>query len=208
MYKHSLHPCLKQIWIKVPRLRTGICPQPCVLNASGLWFSVCAHTSVSSFVQTRLIPSQLATSCTQSEERPYAESGRRLSMFSEDCLATDVVFDSCLFGARLVLRTFADVPPTLNCEMYLSLLVLSFVCDVCFRANFRFAPFWQILELLPLFVYRILWRLVSSSLSELVQKREPIRVGTATAPSLRCLTCCEFRSVAHSADKNSQSSPN
>ena len=51
----SLHPCLKHVWVKVPGLRTRISPQPCVSNAFGLWIPVCAHASVSSLGQTRLI---------------------------------------------------------------------------------------------------------------------------------------------------------
>ena len=49
-----LHPCLKHVQIKVPCLRTCSSPSP-VFRMLGLWIPVCAHASVSSLVQTRLI---------------------------------------------------------------------------------------------------------------------------------------------------------
>ena len=81
VYKHRLHPvlqtrlecgslcaythqfpalCFKHVWIMVPCLGTSIClllpwSNTFVSNAFGLWISVCAHGSVSSLVQTRLI---------------------------------------------------------------------------------------------------------------------------------------------------------
>ena len=52
--------CFKHVWIMVPCLGTSIClllpwSNTFVSNAFGLWISVCAHASVSSLVQTRLI---------------------------------------------------------------------------------------------------------------------------------------------------------
>ena len=51
--------------------------------------------------------------------------------------------------------------------------------DICCCATFRFAPRWQILEVVPLFVYRKLLLLVSSSSSELVSECEPTRGDTS-----------------------------
>ena len=47
--------------------------------------------------------------------------------------------------------------------------------DVCFGTNFSFGPSRHISELAPLFVYRKLLVLVSSSPSELVPECEPTR---------------------------------